>query len=285
MAAPAEDDTITLVTTDDPPVELAVERDKLLDSSVFSDMLSLPKTGDCKARVDVAETAADLEAWIEFLRSGKVEMPDNAGEESLGRKAVTIAKLVDKYGRLLAERRTHPVFIVLASDPIQADHVQRHAAAQVLALRAKSKTDRTSQSAPRLSLSLMSNLIPESPPIGVPTCQESQYIGSDKLQEWELEFAWRTLLLPETSRLIFNRSLDYSAGHGCQECNIHPDNAWRNILMEAGRDQILFEAGSRYVQKCSRAQRICRTHAVQFYDSMRELDQELRSKLPPFPPP
>ncbi|TKA54122.1 hypothetical protein B0A53_03499 [Rhodotorula sp. CCFEE 5036] len=201
MAAPAEDDTITLVTTDDPPVELAVERDKLLDSSVFSDMLSLPKTGDCKARVDVAETAADLEAWIEFLRSGKVEMPDNAGEESLGRKA------------------------------------------------------------------------------------ESQYIGSDKLQEWELEFAWRTLLLPETSRLIFNRSLDYSAGHGCQECNIHPDNAWRNILMEAGRDQILFEAGSRYVQKCSRVQRICRTHAVQFYDSMRELDQELRSKLPPFPPP
>jgi hypothetical protein len=127
MAAPAEDDTITLVTTDDPPVELAVERDKLLDSSVFSDMLSLPKTGDCKARVDVAETAADLEAWIEFLRSGKVEMPDNAGEESLGRKAVTIAKLVDKYGctisrHLLIAELWHVTFASCSSNRLQADH-------------------------------------------------------------------------------------------------------------------------------------------------------------------
>ena len=122
-------------------------------------MLSLPKTGDCKARVDVAETAEELEAWIGFLNSGKLESPlgNGAGrEEALGRKAVAIAKLVDKYGctisrhlliaelwhvtyplvsqpdcklttrsgrRVLAERAFHPLFIVLACDHIQVDHV------------------------------------------------------------------------------------------------------------------------------------------------------------------
>lgn len=100
MAAPAEDDTITLVTSDDPPVELAVERGKLLDSRVFSDMFSLPRTGDSKARVDVAETATELTAWVEFLNIGKLETPQKISDDEevvLGRKAVAIAKLVDKY--------------------------------------------------------------------------------------------------------------------------------------------------------------------------------------------
>ncbi|GAA5955689.1 hypothetical protein JCM8115_006824 [Rhodotorula mucilaginosa] len=101
MAASTADDMITLVTSDDPPVELAVERTKLLDSRVFSDMLSLPSTGNNNARVDVAETAAELEAWIEFLNSGKFETPSNMSDDeamALGGKAVAIAKLVDKYG-------------------------------------------------------------------------------------------------------------------------------------------------------------------------------------------
>lgn len=64
MVALAEDDhtVITLVSSDDPAFELFVEREKLLDSRVFSDMLSLSCTGDSKARVDVEETAAELEA-------------------------------------------------------------------------------------------------------------------------------------------------------------------------------------------------------------------------------
>lgn len=100
MAASTTDDMITLVTSDLPPIELAVERDKLLDSSVFSDMLSLPSTGDRKARVDVAETAAELDAWIKFLKNGKLETPRKKSDDVgmfQGRKAITIAKLVDKY--------------------------------------------------------------------------------------------------------------------------------------------------------------------------------------------
>ena len=83
MAASNADDLLTLVTSDDPPIEISVEREKLLDSRVFSDMLSLPKTGDCKARVDVAETAGELEAWLKFLRSGKVEGPTRTRSGSL----------------------------------------------------------------------------------------------------------------------------------------------------------------------------------------------------------
>ncbi|GAA5868818.1 hypothetical protein JCM3774_003907 [Rhodotorula dairenensis] len=93
------DDTITLVTSDEPPVELTIEREKLLDSRVTSDMLSLPGTNGSRPRVDVAETAADLEAWIQFMRSGKLEPvanddPQGAGS---GKKALAVAKLIDKY--------------------------------------------------------------------------------------------------------------------------------------------------------------------------------------------
>lgn len=106
MVAPGEDgsdDTvITLVTSDDPPVELTVERTQLVDSCVYSDMFSLPIASDSKARVDVEERAAELEAGINFLRSGKVETLDRETwdwetDETVGRKVVAIAKLVDKY--------------------------------------------------------------------------------------------------------------------------------------------------------------------------------------------
>lgn len=103
MTASAEDDIITLVTSDDPPVELRVERIHLSDSSDFSDMFSLPKTGDSNARVNVAETEWELGPWLKFLRSGKLEAhdPDETWffdpGENIGSDAVRIAKLVDKY--------------------------------------------------------------------------------------------------------------------------------------------------------------------------------------------
>ena len=97
----AAEDIITLVTSNDPPVELRVERTKLLDSS-FSDMFSLPTTGDGDVRVNVAETAGELETWLDFLRSGKVETSDPGGQcepiDIIGFDVVRIAKLVDKYG-------------------------------------------------------------------------------------------------------------------------------------------------------------------------------------------
>ena len=99
----AEDDIITLVTSNDPPVELRVERTELLDSSVFSDMFSLPKTGDSNARINVAETAGELDTWLRFLRSGKVDTPDLDEDwqfdpgDMIGLEIVMIAKLVDKY--------------------------------------------------------------------------------------------------------------------------------------------------------------------------------------------
>lgn len=51
----------------------------------------------------VAETAAELETWLKFLRSGKVEEPDPDEEwqfdpgDVIGLDIRTIAKLVDKY--------------------------------------------------------------------------------------------------------------------------------------------------------------------------------------------
>ena len=98
----AEDDIITLVTSNDPPFELPVERELLRDSRVFSDMFSLPTTSDGDARLNVAETAYELGLWIDFLRSGQVETPDpdawdHDTDQEVGQDVVRIAKLVDKY--------------------------------------------------------------------------------------------------------------------------------------------------------------------------------------------
>ncbi|KAG0662401.1 hypothetical protein C6P46_003347 [Rhodotorula mucilaginosa] len=99
-ASDAEDDIITLVTSNDPPFELPVERELLRDSRVFSDMFSLPTTSDGDARLNVAETAYELGLWIDFLRSGQVETPDpdawdHDTDQEVGQDVVRIAKLVD----------------------------------------------------------------------------------------------------------------------------------------------------------------------------------------------
>lgn len=131
MVALGEDNhaVITLVTSDDPPVELTVVREELLDSRVFSDMLSLPMSScNSKARVNVEETVAELEAWIEFLRSGKVETFDGETwdwetDEIVGRRVVAIAKLADKYqctsGRLVLIDELWQV----ASNSYPSDHL------------------------------------------------------------------------------------------------------------------------------------------------------------------
>ncbi|GAA5986403.1 hypothetical protein JCM10908_003740 [Rhodotorula pacifica] len=141
------DDLITLVTSDDPPVELTIEREKLLDSRVFSDMLSLPSTSSAHRRVEVAERSRDLLFWVEWLKNGAVDYYAEGGDESnIWPTVLSVAKLIDKYDctvakyqliaemwRLLREGPVAPCALLVAADMLQAGTLAKYAAAAALA--------------------------------------------------------------------------------------------------------------------------------------------------------
>ncbi|KAG0662400.1 hypothetical protein C6P46_003346 [Rhodotorula mucilaginosa] len=250
----AAEDIITLVTSNDPPVELRVERTKLLDSSVFNDMFSLPTTGDGAVRVNVAETAGELETWLDFLRSGKVETSDPAGQcepsDIIGFDVVRIAKLVDKHARLLVERSTHPIFIVLASEHIKADRVQRHATAETLARRAQEGA-----------------------------YLEDVYTGSgDKFDQWVARTSeWQDLLVPARNRFIIERSRRYNHDKLCEDCQPGVADVWRELLLAAGHDKNPIDSFTRTLRSYPASpRRICPLHRDEFYDTLRALDQDVR---------
>ncbi|GAA5936092.1 hypothetical protein JCM3775_003578 [Rhodotorula graminis] len=93
------DDTITLRTSDDPPVELKAARAVLTSGSkVFSDMFSLPQGASSTSQgtsIDVAEKEAEIKPFLRLLNLSHEE-GDPFKELDVNDWPV-VAKLADKY--------------------------------------------------------------------------------------------------------------------------------------------------------------------------------------------
>lgn len=92
------DDTITLRTSDDPPVELNVSRAVLaVGSKVFGDMLSIPSGSSTAqdAKFDLAETQRELEPFLRVLNISHDQ--GNPLEELKDGDWPVVARLADKY--------------------------------------------------------------------------------------------------------------------------------------------------------------------------------------------
>lgn len=137
---------------------------------------------------------------------------------------------------------------------------------------------------------------------------EKQYIGEDRFGEWDArvvsrnlflsqlirsltagashQSAWGTLVIPEKSRLVVECSGKYGPSVSCQYCTVPVADAWRELVLAAGRAENPFESFTRSL-KSHRVpgRRICSSHTLEFCDALHELDMALRQKLPPLPPP
>jgi len=92
------DDTITLRTSDDPPVELNVSRAVLaVGSKVFGDMLSIPSGSSAgqEAKVDLAEKEHEIKRFLRLLNLAR-EQGDPLNELE-DQDWPVVAKLADKY--------------------------------------------------------------------------------------------------------------------------------------------------------------------------------------------
>lgn len=175
---------------------------------------------------------------------------------------------------MLVERRYHPLFVVLASDHVQADHVQRHAAAEVLALRISKGRHR-----------------------------ERECIGFELLKQWNIRFVggfpeptrsaltaifilqdkWQALLIPERTCLIFENSDDKLYG-SCKKCNRDYADIWREILLSAGRKEAPIGSFIRAAQSGKTPCHSRHDDPLQLRDAAYELESEMRRALPAFPP-
>ncbi|GAA5986753.1 hypothetical protein JCM5350_000524 [Sporobolomyces pararoseus] len=89
-------DTITLSTSDDPPVLIKVPRSALVaNSKVFADMLSLPvKSDNQDESIPISENESEIKVFLSMLESNESQENLAALTEAQWRM---IAKLSDKY--------------------------------------------------------------------------------------------------------------------------------------------------------------------------------------------
>lgn len=88
------------------------------------------------------------------------------------------------------------------------------------------------------------------------------------------------------NQLIFEHSIDKPHDCSARRCSLSPPNAWREMLLKAGRDKNPF--GS-FARACTSnggpSGYICPEHLIRLYDSALELDRDLRRTVPPLPAP
>ena len=91
-------DTITLSTSNNPPVLFKVSRAALVThSKVFADMLSLPlKSDDKDTTIPISETAKEVELFVAWIR-GDEEKAKKLSEKLKEESWEALAKLGDKY--------------------------------------------------------------------------------------------------------------------------------------------------------------------------------------------
>lgn len=90
------DDTITLRTSDDPPVELKAPRAVLIaGSKVFADLLALPQKPSADSSMDVAEIETELKPFLRLLGISHDE--GHPLDELEAKDWPVVARLADKY--------------------------------------------------------------------------------------------------------------------------------------------------------------------------------------------